>query len=560
MDFKNKLIGLLTKETKLNGEEVVKLISVPPDQKLGDCAFPCFRLGKNPNDEAKKLKEKIKLPKFISKIEVAGPYLNFFWNTSNLAKETLEKIKKEKQKYGSNKKNKNIVVEFCGPNTNKPLHLGHIRNMALGDSVCKLLLFNGNKVHPVNIVNDRGVHISQSMLAYQKWGKNKKPNKKGDHFVGDYYVIFSKKAKEDEELSMKAQLLLLDWERGDKEVRELWKKMNKWVLDGFNETYKRFGIKFEKEYFESQYYEKGKEIAYEGLKKGVLEKDRTGAIVAPLEKYNLPNKVILRGDETSVYITQDMYLAGLRQKDFKFDKLIYVVASEQRVHFQQLFKVLELLRRPYAKNLFHLSYGLVNLPSGRMKSREGNVVDADDIMDEVVNLAEKEIKKRHKKLSAKEVKRRAETIGLGAIKFFMLRTDSSRDMVFNPEESISFEGETGPYVQYAHARACSILKKKKKPSGKIDFDSLKEVGEKSVINLLSKFPEIVKESSDNYKPHMICRYLIELTQSFNEFYHKCQVISEDKELMKARLSLVEAVKIILANGLNLLGIQALEEM
>ncbi|MBT4651405.1 arginine--tRNA ligase [Candidatus Woesearchaeota archaeon] len=561
MDFQQEIIKLLVKETKLKKEEIIPLISIPPDPKLGDYAFPCFKLNKNPKAAAEKLKQKISLPKFLQKIETVGPYLNFYLNQTTIAKETLTKIQKEKQDYGKGTEKSKIVIEYCGPNTNKPLHLGHVRNMALGNSVYKILNFSGNKVHPVNIINDRGIHICQSMIAYRKWGKNKQPNKKGDHFVGDYYVLFSKKAKEDEKLKLEAQETLLKWERKDKATLELWKKMNHWVLEGFKETYKRFGISFEKEYFESKYYHKGKDIVLEGFKKKIFEKDETEAIYANLEAFNLPNKVLLRGDETSVYITQDLYLAHQRYQDFKFNKLLYVVASEQRTHFKQLFKILELLKKPYAKNLHHLSYGLVNLPSGRMKSREGTVVDADDIMDETSQLAEKEITKRHKNLNKKETKKRAEIISLGAIKFFMLKNDPTRDIVFNPEESLSFEGETGPYLQYTHARACSILRKAKNtPYSKVKFDQLKLAEELAVIKLLYNFPQIINKASHTYKPSLIAQYLISLAQAFNEFYHKCPVISERDEQMKARLLLVDSVKQVLQNGLDLLGIQAPEEM
>lgn len=564
MDFKEKIITILVKETKLKKEEIENLISVPPDPKLGDYAFPCFKLDKNAKEAAEKLMKKIKFPKFIAKVEVVGPYLNFFLNKSVLAEETLSRIKKEKDKYGSGDSKKKIVIEFCGPNTNKPLHLGHLRNMALGDATYRILQFYGNKVHPVNIVNDRGIHICQSMLTYQKWGKNKKPDKKGDHFVGDYYVLFSKKA--DEDLKNEAQEMLLKWERKDEKTIELWQKMTKWVLDGFNETYKRFGIKFEKEYFESKYYEKGKSLAQEGLKKGVFEKDHTDAIIAPMEKLGLTDKILLRGDDTSLYITQDMYLAELRYQDFKYDKLIYVVASEQNLHFKQLFKILELLKKPYAPNLFHLSYGMVHLPSGRMKSREGTVIDADDLMDEMSKLASKEVKKRYQKLSTKEIQKRSDAIGLAALKFFMLRTDSLRDITFNPEESLSFEGETGPYVQYTHARGCSILRKagEGKSAGKVsdavDYTLLQQKEELAVLTLLTNFPSVVEEAASHYKPHLVCRFLLDLSQAFNEFYHAHLVISEDKEMMKVRLALVDSTRQVLCNGLGLLGIEALEEM
>ncbi len=560
MDYKNEIALLLAKETNLAADEILTQLTVPPNPALGDYAFPCFKLGKNPKQEAEKIKSALKLPVFLAEIKVAGPYLNFFLNKAQLAEETLAAIKKEKKKYGAGKSKEKIVIEYCGPNTNKPLHLGHVRNMALGNAMCRILAFQGHTVHPVNIINDRGIHICQSMLAYQKWGKGKKPEGKGDHFVGDYYVLFAKALKENPAFKDEAQDLLTRWEHGDKTVRALWKKMNSWVLKGFAETYKRFGITFDREYFESELYEAGKEVAFEGLQKGIFIKDDTKAIVAPLESYQLPNKVVLRGDGTSVYITQDLYLAQKRYEDYRFDRLIYVVASEQQVHFRQLFKILELLERPYARKLYHLSYGMVHLPTGRMKSREGTVIDADEIMDEMQALVETEIRKRYETLSEKEIHQRAEIIGLAAIKFFMLRTDAHRDIIFNPEESLSFEGETGPYVQYTHARGCSILRKAGKVSGKVNYALLQQEKEKNMVAQLMNFPDIVDDAATHYRPHVLCHYLIELSQAFNEFYHACPVISDDKELMKARLSLVEAVRQVLENGLNLLGIEAPEEM
>ena len=560
MDYRAKIVHLLAKELSLSPEEISTLVVSPPDPALGNYAFPCFKLGRNPKEEAEKLKKKLILPAFISKTEVVGPYLNFFFNTSIIAKEVFAEIKKQKKQYGVGKSKKKMVIEYCGPNTNKPLHLGHVRNMALGNAMCRILSFQGNKVHPVNIINDRGVHICKSMLAYQKWGNNQKPDKKSDHFVGDFYVLYAQRAAKDPTLETEVQQMLVAWEKNDPKVRALWKKMNSWVLKGFAQTYKRFGIAFDKEYFESQLYEAGKEVALEGLKKGVFVKDEKNSIVAPLEVQGLPNKVVLRGDGTSVYVTQDLYLAQQRYEDYHFDKMMYVVASEQQLHFQQLFKIMELLQRPHASKLYHLSYGMVHLPTGRMKSREGTVIDADEIMDEMKALAEVEIKKRYEHLSEKEVHQRAEIIGLAAIKFFMLRTDAHRDIVFNPEESLSFEGETGPYVQYTHARACSILRKARKLPGKANTSLLEKKPEQNIIALLMKFPEIVDDTATHYRPHVLCRYLIELSQSFNEFYHSSQVISDDHELMKARLGLVDSTRQVLENGLHLLGIEAPKEM
>jgi len=437
--------------------------------------------------------------------------------------------------------------------------------MALGQSVCRVFSFMGYEVHPVNIINDRGIHICQSMLAYQKWGQEKLPDKKGDHFVGDYYVLFSQKAVEDPHLKEEAQQLLLRWEQGDKETRKLWKQMNSWVLSGFAQTYQRFGIVFDKEYPESEYYEAAKEVVWEGFERKIFQKDETGAIIAPLEKYHLSDKVLLRADQTSIYITQDLYLATMRYRDFKFNKMVYVVASEQKLHFQQLFKILELLGRKYSDGLYHLSYGLVHLPTGRMKSREGTVVDADDIINEVANIAATEITKRHDSLLPEEVSSRADAIALAAIKFFMLQTDPGKDIIFNPEESLSFEGETGPYLQYAHARACSLLRKGKKEYGiavseKVSFEHFHQQEALKLIKLLSQFSDVIADVARTYKPHILAQYLITLAQAFSEFYQRCPVISERKQEMKALLLLVDGVRQVLVNGLFLLGLQAPEEM
>ncbi len=627
--YRKKLASFIAGHLSLSAENSVEKIEAelrpPPDPALGDISFPCFSLGKNPKEAAAALQQKLQaaLPAFVAKAEAAGPYLNFFLNPGAVAEDVLQEIREQKAAYGGGKRvrkkevekeeakkkeKKNIIIEFCGPNTNKPLHLGHLRNMALGNALCRILAFRGNEVHAVNIVNDRGIHICQSMLAYQKWGKKentwetpKTAGRKGDHFVGDYYVKFAQEAKKQEEneigeagmqaegqkkgkaekqgmgreghLQKEAQEMLLQWERKDPKTLALWKKMSAWVLQGFKETYKRFGISFEKEYFESQYYQQGKEIVYEGLKKGIFEKDHTEAILAPLEKKlpagrKLPNKVLLRGNETSLYITQDLYLAQLRYEDFAFDALLYVVASEQRLHFQQLFAILEMLGKPYAKRLEHISYGMVHLPSGRMKSREGTVIDADDVMDEMAALALEEVKKRHPALSAQEKKKRAEAIALAAIKFFMLRTDVARDIVFNPEESLSFEGETGPYVQYTHARACSILRKAgealnnggKKSKSTANLQLLVHPLEYRIVKLLAAFPEAVESAAAHRKPHLLCRHLLDLSQAFNEFYHQLPVISEDVAMMNARLALVDGVREVVAIGLELLGIEALEAM
>lgn len=558
MDFRAALIDVLVPLTELSSEDINNLLTVPPDQKMGDYAFPCFKIGgKARADEIVTALEK---PAFLSEVKAVGPYVNFYLDPEFLAASVLKEIFSKKENYGQGSAKEIICVEYCGPNTNKPLHLGHVRNMALGSAVCKVLSFAGNEVHPVNIVNDRGIHICQSMLAYQKWGNNEQPTKKGDHYVGEYYVKFAQELKKDPTLMEEAQTMLFQWEQKDPAIRSLWKKMNDWVLTGFAETYKKFGVVFDKEYFESELYEQGKEVAFEGLEKGIFVKNDDKAIVAPLEKAGLPDKVVLRGDGTSVYITQDMYLAESRFKDYHYDKSLYVVASEQRLHFKQLFTILKLLGRPFAEGLYHLSYGLVNLPSGRMKSREGTVVDADDLLAEISELAAREVDQRYPDLSSEEKQRRGEFIALAAIKFLMLRTDAVRDIVFNPEESLSFEGETGPYLQYTHARASSILRKVPEVVDAIDFSLLVDNSETKLLSLLTDFPKIVMQVAAEYKPHTLCRYLLDLAQGFNEFYHKCPVLGENKQLQEARLLLVFCVKQVLANGLSLLGIHAPEEM
>jgi len=556
--FKKRIIDSLKKHIKVEESS----IEVPPDPGFGDYAIPCFSfakvLKKNPNQIAGELKKKVKKDDIIIDVKNIGPYLNFYINNIRLSEHVLKIIFKYKNNFGKTKDKKIIMVEYSSPNTNKPLHLGHIRNIVIGKSLSNIYLFKGNRIIQSCLVNDRGIHISKSMLAYQKWGKNKPPDKKSDHFVGDYYVLFNKNLKKNPGLEAGAQELLRKWEKKEKDVMSLWKTMNKWAEEGFIETYKSLGIRFDRYYHESKIYNKGKSIVEDGFKKGKFKKI-DGAITAELEKFKLPDKVLMRADGTTLYMTQDIYLAIKKFDDYSLDKSIYVVGSEQKMHFAQLFKILELLGNKKVKDCHHLSYGMVYLPEGRMKSREGTVVDADDIINDMQNLAEKEIKKRHKKLSEKEVKRRAEIIGLGALKFFMLRTDPGKDMTFDPKESISFEGETGPYVQYVYARIASIQRKYgKRINDKVDFEALGD-DEKPLIKLLFNFPDIVKEAA-NYKPSIICRYLLDLSQEFNEYYHKIPILNAEKEQMLARLLLISCIKEVIKSGLNLLDIDVLGEM
>ena len=564
MNNKEAIAKILAKQTKLKEDEILSILEVPSNPELGDIAFPCFKLSsiykKNPIEIAKELESKIKITKDLEKIKATGPYLNFFLEKSNLAIEVIKKILKEKEKFGTEKNKQTIMIEFPSPNTNKPLHLGHLRNMSLGESVSRILEHQGNKIIRANLNNDRGVHICKSMYAYEKWGKNKTPESekiKSDHLIGDYYVMFSKAAKENPALEEEAQKILQKWESGDKKTIALWKKMNKWAFDGFKETYKLFGIKHDKQYYESEIYGQGKELAQEGLNKNIFIK-KDNAIIADLTDEKLGEKVILRADGTSIYITQDMYLAILKDKEYKLDGSIYVVANEQDYHFQVLFTILKKFGYKFTKNLHHLSYGMVELPEGRMKSREGTVVDADDLILETQKLAKTEIKKRFPKLSEKELNIRSLKIALSAIKFMLLKTDHVKNIIFNPNEAISFEGDTGPYIQYSYARASSILKKsKKKPEIKLTSKILKEK-EILLIKKLAEFPEVIENAQRNLSPSIISNYTLELAHIFNEFYHQTKVLDSENEIFL--LALVESFRIVCKKSLYLLGIETVEEM
>jgi arginyl-tRNA synthetase len=430
--------------------------------------------------------------------------------------------------------------------------------MTIGESVSRLLEFNGNKVIRANLNNDRGIHICKSMAAYKLYGERKTPNtakKKSDHFVGDYYVMFNKKSKTNAKLEIESHRLLQKWEEGDEHVINLWKKMNKWALDGFQETYYKFQIKHDVEFFESQIYTKGKEIVEQGIKDKIFIKKDDGLVFADLKKEGLGEKVLLRPDGTSIYMTQDLYLAKLKKEQYKVDKSIYVVGNEQNHHFNVLFTILKKLGFD-SNELKHLSYGMVNLPEGKMKSREGTVVDADDLIDEIQKLIKKELKSRYK-LSQSELEERSLKITLAAIKYILLRVDTKKDMVFNPKESIDFEGETGSYLLYSYARASSILSKLK---NKKQDSSFKEIEDKEValVKKLQEFKTVVPKSINELNPSYIANYSYQLAKLFNEFYHACPVIGSEKEAF--RIDLVICFIQVLNSSLKLLGIEPLEKM
>lgn len=560
--MKEIVTNLLAKELsgKLTEQEIERLIEIPPSDEMGDFAFPCFSLSrifrKNPSIIASELSSSIPLTAEIDKITALSGYLNFFINKKFLAQRVLTNAKSDS--FGKQNRGQRIVIEFSSPNSNKPLHLGHLRNMSIGDSISRISKFCGNKVTRTSINNDRGVHICKSMLAYHTYGNGVTPEqigKKSDHFVGDYYVLFSKKAAEDDSWNQKAQELLRKWEAGDPGTVELWKKMNFWAFDGFKKTYELFGISFEKEYFESQIYKSGKEIVNEGLQRGIFSRRDDGAVIVDLQNEKLGEKVLLRPDGTSVYIVQDLYLAILKDKEYSYDQSIYVVGNEQEYHFKVLISIFRKLGYSIADKMKHLSYGMVELPEGKMKSREGTVVDADDLIAETQELAVNELKERYT-LTEDEMADRSLKIALSAIKYQLLKIDITKTMLFDPKKAISFEGDTGPYLLYSYARAASILRK----AGETETPQIHDLNE-SEIKLIKKiniFPEAVSGAADKLSPSIIANYAFELSQIFNEFYHSCQVIGSDTQAF--RIELVKSFKSVLKSCMWMLGIEEIEEM
>jgi len=502
--------------TNLSITEIENLIEIPPPEFDFSYAFPCFQLAKfekqAPNIIAKELKKKIKLADYLETIEATGPYLNFKVKPQVVLQEIFklqEDYGRIYEKLGKEKSDTfRIVIEYPAPNTNKPLHLGHIRNMLLGRSLSNLFKYKEELVFEVNLNNDRGIHICKSMFAYKKWGNKKEPNIKSDHFVGEFYVKYNQMEKENDRLIEEVYNMLRLWEENDPEVRALWKKMNSWAFKGFKETYKKLNISFEKEYFESDIYWKGKEKVLEGFNRGIFNKTEDGAIFADLkESYNLPNKFLIRRDGTSLYITQDIYLAFQKKEDFNYDKSIYVVGNEQDLYFKQLFAVLDMIG--FKEDKFHLSYGMIYLPEGKMKSREGTIVDADEIIDKIQLLAYEEVNKRYPELIEKKKKERAKSIGMAALSFFILKFNSKSDFIFNPKESISFEGETGPYIQYCYARIESIITKSKELIDlNIKWDLIKHEKELRLVKQLIYFPEMLDSITRNYNIHLIPLYLL----------------------------------------------------
>ena len=540
-----------------------------PNQEEGDFGFGCFPfakvVGKNPQEIANKLAEDLALPEYIERAVQRGPYVNFIFQRSALIGDVINGILEQGASYGDSEwgRDKKILIEYSAPNTNKPQHLGHVRNNILGMTISNILQKAGGTVTKINLINDRGIHICMSMLAYKKWGGDKTPEsagKKGDHFVGEYYVLFEQKVKEDENLINEAQEMLKKWEEGDSETVELWKKMNGWVYEGFSETYKRLGVEFDTTYYESDTYKLGKDIVLKALEEKKCFRNEKGDIVIDLSEKNLGRKVLLRGDGTSIYITQDIGNAKLRFDEYDINSSIYVVASEQNHHFQVLFEILRQFGYEWADKCYHLSYGMVYLPEGKMKSREGTVVDADNLMNELKLLAQEEVKKREREID--DIDKISEHIGIAAVKYYILKVHPTKDINFNPEESISFEGDTGPYVQYTHARISSLLRKSDEIGDcRPDFSKIGNDEEVEVVKHLLLFQRVIESSSEKYNPSLLAAYVIELAKRFNKFYHDHSVLNTgDDELTQGRIALSRAVGIVVKEGLRMLGIYAPEKM
>ena len=560
--------------------------------------FPFLKLSKlKPEDTAQQLGDYLaKHCKVVQSFNVVKGFLNLTIAPAAWIS-LLSRIDSE-PRFGEkavNEQSPLVMVEYSSPNTNKPLHLGHVRNNLLGWSLSQIMEANGNCVVKTNIVNDRGIHICKSMLAWKKWGNGATPEstgKKGDHLIGDYYVAFDqhyraelaeltakfkaegmtdeeaeKRAKEESPLMKEAHDMLVRWEQGDEEVRALWKKMNDWVYQGFDETYKAMGVGFDKIYYESETYLEGKAKVEEGLAKGLFFRKPDGSVWADLSNEGLDQKLLLRADGTSVYMTQDIGTADLRFKDYPINKMIYVVGNEQNYHFQVLSILLDRLGFKWGKELVHFSYGMVELPNGKMKSREGTVVDADDLMEEMVSAARRTSEELGKFADMTENERNeiARIVGMGALKYFILKVDARKNMLFNPEESIDFNGNTGPFIQYTYARIRSIMRKAEAegivlPSVLPDTLPLNEK-EVQLIQKLNSFEAVVEQAGKDYSPSGIANYCYELTKDFNQFYHDYSILNaESGEAKTLRLALAKNVAKTIKNGMQLLGIEVPERM
>ncbi len=568
----------LAREREIDASEIDEaevIVERPPKPELGDLGFPLFPFARifrmAPKQIAEATAARLQEAGVTGgdRIETAGPYVNVSIDRVSYARGVFEAIEGEGDDYGrgESRAGERVMVEFSAPNTNKPLHLGHLRNDAIGESVARIVEASGADVRKVNLVNDRGIHICKSMLAYREFGQGATPESAGekpDKFVGDFYVKFADWAQTEPAAEARAREMLQQWERNEPDTLELWKTMNDWAVQGIHQTYRRTGISFDEIYYESQTYGAGREEVLKGLEQGVFYTDEAGTVWVDLEDIDLDKKVLLRGDGTSLYLTQDIGTAIRRHADWPFDRLVYVVASEQRYHFTVLFHVLERLGFEWAGNLFHLAYGMVNLPEGKMKSREGTVVDADDLIDQLAELAAVEIREKERESQLDDIDETAEAIALGALHYYLLAVNPMKDIVFDPAKSLSFNGNTGPYLQYTGARIRSIARKAETAvpgAADVDVSALSSQDEWELLKLLGDFPSRVEEASREYDPSHITAYLFELAKTFSKYYHEYSVLgASTPEARDARLLLAISTAQVLKNGFRLINIPFLESM
>ena len=564
------------------------VVETPPRPDMGDIAFPMFpfarTLRKAPPLIAREVVKRIDGLSLAGaaggaagqaaapgRTAAAGPYVNVHLDRSSATREILDRVQAEGGAYGKSSAlaGARVMLEFSCPNTNKPLHIGHLRNDAIGESLSRILASAGARVLKVNLINDRGVHICKSMLAYRMFAAGTTPESegmKGDHFVGDYYVKYAQWAKEHTDADEQVRLMLRQWEDGDPGVRALWRTMNGWVIAGIEETYRRTGVAFDKVYHESEVYTLGKDEVLAGLARGIFQKDPDGSVWADLSVAGMDREVLLRSDGTSIYLTQDIGTAIQRSRDWSFDRLVYVVGSEQRHHFKVLFQVLSQLGHPWAASLHHLAYGMVNLPEGKMKSREGTVVDADDLLDELESMAAEAIREKEREGDVGDLAATARHIALGALHYWLLQTSPQKDMTFDPKESLSFTGNTGPYLQYTGARISSVLRKFTERSdsfsrGRVTAAAIGLTEEWELAKSLALFPEVVAAAARDLNPSVLAVSIYELCKAFSRYYQDHPILrNEDADLVVSRVALIRGVLQVLRNGLALLGIPFLETM
>lgn len=580
--WKERVLSALIELSKKSGTPAIEIgiesiiTEYPPKPEMGDIGFPMFSyaksLKKNPATLAADIASIVNSgfrQKTDGEARAVGPYLNIFLDRDSITQGVLGRNTEGDWSHEKPMAGKKIMVEFSCPNTNKPLHLGHLRNNALGESLSRVLQEAGADVRKVNLINDRGIHICKSMLAYQVYGQGRTPEDeelKSDHFVGKYYVMFNLLKKEDPDAEAKAQDLLREWEAGNTAVLQLWKTMNDWAVEGIKTTYRRQGVSFDDYYFESLTYTKGVSEVLKGLDKGIFYREKDGSTWVNLEDIGLDKKVLLRSDGTSLYVTQDIGTAIYRHDDWPFEQLVYVVASEQQYHFRVLFEILKRLGNEWAKNLYHLAYGLVNLPTGRMKTREGTVVDADDLMDELALLAKKEIVAKGRDESVGDVSEVAEKVALGALHYYLLQTSPTKDMLYDPEQSLSFNGNTGPYIQYMGARACSILRKWESGDYEnseiaVNPASLEGSADWALVRTLAAFDAALELASRTMEPSVIAAYAHDVASVFSSWYRDNPVINApEPSLRAARVALVRSVKTTLFRLCHMLCIPFLEIM